>query len=241
MNNYSPQTPPPYFGQGGQQAVVHQTNSVLTRVYLRMFIGLLISAFCALGVASSPTLAALILGNKIIFWGSLIALFAIAFILPARINRMSSTTTLFLFMLYSALMGVWMAPIFFAYKMGTIAYTFFVTAGTFGAMSVYGYFTKRDLSRFGTYLMMGLFGLMFMIIINLFVPSGAFNWIVSIVGVLIFIGLTAYDTQMIKRMCAANLDPSMADKLATIGAMNLYMDFINMFIFLLRIFGGSRD
>lgn len=241
MNNYSPQTPPPYFGNGGQEAIVRQTNTVLTRVYLRMFIGLLISAFCALGVASSPAIASALFSNRLIYWGLIIATFVIAFVMPARINKMSSATTLMLFVVYSALMGTLLAPIFFVYKMGQIAYTFFITAGTFGAMSVYGYFTKRDLTKMGSYLMMGVFGLVIMMIVNMFVPSGTFSLVVSVIGVLIFIGLTAYDTQSIRRLCAANLDPAMADKLATIGAMNLYLDFVNMFLFLLRIFGGGSN
>ena len=139
-------------------------------------------------------------------------------------------------------MGVWIAPIFIVYKLGTIVYTFFITAGTFGAMSVYGYFTKSDLSKMGTYLTMALFGLMIAIVVNLFLKSSAMDWIISIVGVLLFVGLTAWDTQNVKRMAAANLDPQLTDKLATMGAMNLYLDFINLFLFLLRIFGGgSRD
>lgn len=167
---------------------------------------------------------------------------AMAWILPARMQKMSTATVLLLFCVFSALMGVWIAPIFIVYKLGTIVYTFFITAGTFGAMSVYGYFTKSDLSKMGTYLTMALFGLMIAIVVNLFLKSSAMDWIISIVGVLLFVGLTAWDTQNVKRMAAANLDPQLTDKLATMGAMNLYLDFINLFLFLLRIFGGgSRD
>ena len=166
---------------------------------------------------------------------------AMAFILPARLTKMSSGAVLGCFIAYSALMGCWLAPIFIAYRLGTIVYTLFITAGTFGAMSVYGYFTKSDLSKMGSYLMMALFGLIIAMIVNIFAKSSTLNWIVSIVGVLIFVGLTAWDTQQVKRLAAANLEPSLADKLATMGAMNLYLDFINLFLFLLRIFGGSRD
>jgi len=108
-------------------------------------------------------------------------------------------------------------------------------------MSVYGYFTKTDLSKMGSFLMMALFGLMIAIVVNIFWANSTMEWIISIVGVLIFVGLTAWDTQQVKRLAAANLDPALADKLATMGAMNLYLDFINLFLFLLRIFGGSRD
>lgn len=230
-------TPPPF--NGGVQAVVRQTNAVMKRVYVRMFIGLLISAFCALGVASSPSAMMFFFGNKLVFWGMLIAMLAMAFIIPARLTRMSSGTVLACFLIYSALMGAWLAPIFLVYRLGTVVYTLFITAGTFGAMSVYGYFTKSDLSKMGSYMMMALFGLLIAMIVNIFVASSTMDWIISIVGVLIFVGLTAWDTQSVKKLAAANLDPQLADKLATMGAMNLYLDFINMFLFLLRILGGG--
>lgn len=230
-------TPPPF--NGGVQAVVRQTNAVMKRVYVRMFIGLLISAFCALGVASSPSAMMFFFGNKLVFWGMLIAMLAMAFIIPARLTRMSSGTVLACFLIYSALMGAWLAPIFLVYRIGTVVYTLFITAGTFGAMSVYGYFTKSDLSKMGSYMMMALFGLLIAMIVNIFVASSTMDWIISIVGVLIFVGLTAWDTQSVKKLAAANLDPQLADKLATMGAMNLYLDFINMFLFLLRILGGG--
>jgi len=213
----------------------------MKRVYVRMFVGLLISAFCALGVASSPAMLQFFFGNQLVFWGMLIAMLAMAFIIPARLTRMSTGAVLACFLVYSALMGAWLAPIFLVYRLGTIVYTLFITAGTFGAMSVYGYFTKTDLSKMGSYLMMALFGLIIAMVVNIFLKSSTMEWIVSIVGVLIFVGLTAWDTQSVKRLAAANLDPQLADKLATMGAMNLYLDFINMFLFLLRIFGGSRD
>ena len=239
MDYNSNVTPPPYYGG---QAVVTQTNAVMKRVYVRLFIGLLVSAFCALGVASSQAALAFFFGNQLVFWGMLIAMVAMAFIIPARLTKMSSGTVLGLFLLYSALMGCWLAPIFIAYRIGTIVYTLFITAGTFGAMSVYGYFTKSDLSKMGSYLMMALFGLIIAMVVNIFLKSSALEWVVSIVGVLLFVGLTAYDTQQVNRLAAANLEPSMADKLATMGAMNLYLDFINLFLFLLRIFGGGgRD
>lgn len=234
----NPQTPPPYYGQ---PAVMTQTNSVLKRVYVRMFIGLLVSAFCALGVASSPALLNFIFGNAIMRWGILIAMFAMAFLIPARLSKMSSGTVLTLFIVYSALMGSWLSAIFLVYKMSAIVATFFITSGTFGAMSVYGYFTKADLSKMGSFLMMALFGLIIAIVVNMFLKSGTMGYIISIVGVLIFIGLTAWDTQQVKQLAAANLDPALTDKLATMGAMNLYLDFINLFLFILRIFGGSRD
>lgn len=237
---YNNQTTPPSFYESG--AVTRQTNAVMKRVYVRMFIGLLVSAFCALGVASSPAALSFFFGNQLVFWGMLIAMLVMAFVIPARLNKMSTGAVLSCFIVYSALMGCWLAPIFLVYKLGTIVYTLFITAGTFGAMSVYGFFTKTDLSKMGSYLMMALFGLLIAMVVNIFVASSTFDWIISIVGVLLFVGLTAWDTQQVKQLSAMNLDPAMADKLATMGAMSLYLDFINLFLFLLRILGGnSRD
>jgi len=241
MEYYNNQTPPPYYEAPSHEQVVAQTNSVLKRVYVRMFIGLLVTAFTALGVASSEAAMTAIFGNQIVFWGMLIAMLAMAFIIPGRLTKMSTGTTLVLFLVYSCLMGAWLAPIFHVYTLGSIAYTFFICAGMFGGMSIYGYFTKTNLSRFGTYMVMALIGLFIMMIVNMFVASSGLDWIISIIGVLLFTGLTAWDTQQIKQLASANIEPSMTDKLATLGAMNLYLDFINLFLFLLRIFGGGRD
>lgn len=232
-------TPPPYYGSG--VSVQEQTNSVMKRVYVRMFIGLLVSAFCALGVASSPAMLQFLFGNRIVYWGMFIVMIAMAWILPARMQKMSTGSMIGCFVLFSALMGASLAPIFIIYRLGTIVYTFFITAGTFGAMSVYGYFTKSDLTKMGSFLFMALIGLIIASVVNIFWANSTFEWIISIAGVLIFVGLTAWDTQQIKRLSAANLDPSMTDKLATLGALNLYLDFINLFLYILRIFGGNRD
>lgn len=232
-------TPPPYYGYGVSEK--QQTNAVLKRVYVRMFIGLLVSAFCAMGIASSPALCIAIMTNPIIYWGLFIVLLVMAWVIPSRLTKMSTGAVLASFVIFAALMGVSLSSVFLFYTAGSIVYTFFITAGTFGAMSVYGYFTKSDLSKVGTFCMMALFGLIIASLVNIFLKSSTFDWIISIAGVLIFVGLTAWDTQQVKRLAAANLDPALADKLATMGAMNLYLDFINLFLFLLRIFGGSRD
>lgn len=234
------QTPPPYYGAPGGNTVAAQTQSVMKRVYVRMFIGLLISAFCALGVASSPALLYFFYGNTWMYWVLFGAMLVMAWVIPSKMATMGNGTVLGLFCLFSAIMGVTLAPIFIVYQLGTIVYTFFITAGTFGAMSVYGYFTKTDLTKIGSFCMMALFGLIICMIVNIFLKSSQFDWVISIVGVLLFVGLTAYDTQYIRRLSAANLNPALTDKLATMGAMNLYLDFINLFLFLLRIFGGSR-
>ena len=237
-NNNSYPQPPSFLNSA---AVQTQTNSIMKRVYVRMFVGLLISAFVALGISSSPAALQFFFGNQIVFWGMLIAMLVMAFVIPMRLMKMQSGTVLLLFCVFSALMGAWLAPIFVVYNMGTITYTFFITAGTFGAMSVYGYFTKSNLDKIGSVLMMALFGLIILMLVNIFLKSSAVEWVVSIVGLLIFVGLTAYDTQQVKRLAAANPEPQLADKLATMGAMNLYLDFINLFLFILRIFGGGRD
>ncbi|MEE1022313.1 MAG: Bax inhibitor-1/YccA family protein [Muribaculaceae bacterium] len=238
-NNQHSTTPPPYYGG---RSVAAQTNVVMRKVYLRMFIGLLISAFVALGVASSQSAIMFLFGNRLVFWLIPIAMIVMAMVIPARLNKMSTGAVLACFCVYSAMMGAWLAPIFLVYRLGTIVYTFFITAGTFGAMSVYGYLTKTDLTKMGSFLMMALLGLIIAMIVNIFWANSTLDWVISIVGVLIFVGLTAWDTQQVKQLAAANLEPSLSDKLATMGAMNLYLDFINLFIFLLRIFGGgSRD
>ena len=163
-----------------------------------------------------------------------------AIALPMKLNSMSTGTCLALFCVFAALMGASLSSIFVVYEIGSITYTFFITAGMFGVMSVYGYFTKTNLDKMGTYLIMGLFGLIICSVVNIFVASSGFDWLISILGVIIFTGLTAWDTQQVKRIASANLAPNLTDKLATMGALNLYLDFINLFLFLLR-FLGNRD
>lgn len=229
-----------YPAQPSEQAVEQQTNAVLKRVYLRMFLGLLISAFCAIGVASSEAALMLLFGNPVVYILMFIAMIAMAWIMPARLHKMSTGTCISLYAVFCALMGCSLSSVFFVYSLGSIAYTFFITAGVFGVMSVYGYFTKSDLSKFGTYMIMALIGLIIASVVNIFLHSSGLEWAISIGGVLIFVGLTAYDTQNIKKLAAANLDPALADKLATMGAFNLYLDFINLFLYLIR-FVGDRN
>lgn len=214
-------------------------SQVMRKVYVKMTLGLLLTALVAWGVAHSEAALQFIFGNQIVFWGLMIAELALVVILSAAINKLSSTTASLLFYLYSALNGVTMSMIFLVYTGSSIALTFAITSGTFLAMSIYGYTTKQDLSKFGTFLIMALIGLIICTIVNIFMKSTMFDMIISGVGVLLFVGLTAWDTQKIKNM-AMETDETNSGKLATIGALSLYLDFINLFLYLLRFF-GSRD
>ena len=192
-------------------------------------------------MASSPAALMFIYSNPIVYWGMFIVMIIMAFALPMKLNSMSTGTCLALFCLFAALMGASLSGIFVIYDIGSITYTFFITAGMFGVMSVYGYFTKSNLAKMGSFLMMALIGLIICSLVNMFVASSTLDWIISIAGVLIFTGLTAWDTQQIKQIASANLAPQLTDKLATMGALNLYLDFINLFLYLLRFLGASRD
>ena len=160
--------------------------------------------------------------------------------ISGAINRLSSSMATLLFYLFAIVNGASLSVILLAYTAQSIYFTFAMTAGVFGAMSIYGYFTQNDLSRMGSFLMMALFGLIIAIVVNIFLGSSQLEWIISIVGIAIFIGLTAWDTQKIKQMAAMS-DGNSAEKLATIGALSLYLDFINLFLYLLRFLGNSRD
>ncbi|MBP3827294.1 MAG: Bax inhibitor-1/YccA family protein [Prevotella sp.] len=226
-----------------QEIVSTNTFSALMRkVYTWMALALTITGFTAYYVASSPAILQAIMTNQILFFGLLIGELALVWGVSAAINRLSLTTATLLFILYSVLNGVTMSFIFLAYTMTSIASVFFITAGTFAAMSLYGYFTKADLSKMGQILFMALIGLIIATIVNLFIKSSGLTMILSYVGVLIFVGLTAWDTQKIKQMLQLAPDTGeTAQKVALMGALSLYLDFINLFLYLLRIFGNSRD
>ena len=215
-------------------------STVMRKVYGRMFFALVVTALTALYVASSPALLATILGSRGIFFGLIIAELAVVFVVSGMLHKLSSTTAVLLFYLYAILNGVVFSSIFVVYELGSIAYTFFITAGVFGAMTVYGLVTKNDMTKFGSYCMMALFGLIIATVVNIFVASSTLDWIISLVGVALFIGLTAWDTQKIKN-AAYEVEPSQMGKLATIGALSLHLDFINLFLYLLRFFGRSND
>lgn len=213
--------------------------ALIRKVYVWMTLALVLTGITAYGVASSPGLMMTIIQTPAIMWGLIIAELAIVIAISAAINRLSLTTATLLFVLYSVLNGATLSLIFAVYTMSSIANVFFITAGTFGVMAAYGYFTKRDLSSWGKLLLMALIGLIIATLVNVFlVKSSGFDLILSYAGVLIFVGLTAYDTQKIKQMLAMQTDMGEgAQKVALLGALSLYLDFINLFLYLLRIFG----
>ncbi len=211
---------------------------LMRKVYVWMTLALVITGFTAYGVATSPGILQAIYTNQILFWGLIIAEFALVFGVSAAINRLSLTTATLMFILYSVINGALLSYIFLAYTASSVATVFFITAGTFAAMAVIGYTTKTDLSSMGKILFMALIGLIIATLVNIFVKSSGLTLILSYVGVLIFVGLTAWDSQKIKQMLLQAPDAGEgAQKLALLGALTLYLDFINLFIYLLRIFG----
>jgi FtsH-binding integral membrane protein len=216
--------------------------ALMRKVYVWMTLAMVITGITAFGVASSPALLMAIVSNRILFWGLIIAEFALVFGISAGINRLSLTTATLLFILYSVINGATLSFIFIAYTMSSIANVFFITAGMFGVMAAVGYFTKKDLTSLGKILMMALIGLVIATVANIFIGGQTFGLIVSYIGVIVFVGLTAYDSQKIKVMLATQTDGGeTAQKLALLGALTLYLDFINLFLYLLRIFGGKNN
>ena len=208
-----------------------------------MTLALVITGITAYGVASSPGIITAIVTNRVLFWGLIIGELALVWGVTAAINRLSLATATMLFVLYSVLNGATLSVIFLAYTMSSIASVFFITAGTFAVMAFIGYVTKTDLTSLGKILFMALIGIIIATVVNVFfVKSGTLNLIISYIGVLVFVGLTAYDSQKIKRMLimADDMDEG-AQKLALLGSLTLYLDFINLFLYLLRIFGSSKD
>jgi hypothetical protein len=221
-----------------------RVNSFVRSVYNWMAIGLALTGSVAYGVANTPEIQRMIFGSGVVFFGLIIAQLALVFVISSRIYRMQAVTATALFIVYSVLNGATLSSIFLAYARASITNAFFVCSATFIACSVYGYTTRRDLTSFGSFLTMGLIGIVIASLANLFFQSSAVSSIVSYIGVLVFVGLTAYDTQAIKNMALtqpADIDTGALRKGAILGALKLYLDFINLFLMLLRIFGGSRD
>lgn len=219
---------------------VLREQAVLTRVYAWMTAGLLTTGAIAMFVSSSSVLVNLIFGVPFLFLGLIIAELAVVWVLSANLMRLAPAVATGLFLGYAALNGLTLSVIFLAYTAASVASTFFITAGTFAVMSLVGYTTKRDLSGLGGLLSMALIGLIIASIVNIFMASSALYWLITYVGVLIFVALTAYDTQKIKRMIAQVRGEDAEHRVAIYGALNLYLDFINLFIYLLRIFGRRR-
>ena len=217
-----------------------RVGAFLSKVYGWMFFGLLVTAVTAFVVASSPALIEIIFLNRLVFWALLIAQLGLVFYLSARVDKIAPTTAAALFILYSALTGVTSSVILLLYTGASITSTFIITAGMFGATAVFGTVTKRSLAGLGQFLFMGLIGLILASIVGLFWQSGALQFVISVVGVLVFTGLTAWDAQRLKQM-AVSLPDGRVGAYAVVGALSLYLDFINLFFFLLRFTGGRRD
>lgn len=211
---------------------------LMRKVYVWMTLALVITGVTAYGVATSPGLMMAIATNKLLFWGLIIAEFGLVLAVSAAINKLSLTTATMLFVLYSVINGATLSFIFAIYTMSSIASVFFITAGTFAVMAFIGYTTKKDLTSMGKILLMALIGIIIATVVNIFLKSTGLEMIVSYLGVLIFVGLTAFDSQKIKQMLLMAPDAGEgAQKLALLGALSLYLDFVNLFIYLLRIFG----
>jgi FtsH-binding integral membrane protein len=217
------------------------TASFFPKVYGWMTAGLALTALAAFFTLTSEGLLQLIFGNRLVFYGLIIGELGLVIALSAAINRISALTATLMFLLYSALNGVTFAGIFLMYTSSSIASTFLVASGTFAAMGVYGYATKRDLTGWGSFLFMGLIGIIIASVVNIFLQSAMITWVTSYIGVFVFVGLTAYDTQKLKRIGEAGFaDEETRKKAATLGALTLYLDFINLFLMMLRIMGNRR-
>lgn len=214
-------------------------NSLVRSVYIWMCTALLLTGGTATLVAGSPRLLSAIFSNNFLFFVLLFAQLGLVWAISAKVTSFSLPTLSGLFMLYSVLTGVTFSVYFLAFTAESIASTFFITAGTFAIMSIYGFVTKRDLTRLGNLAFMALIGIVIASVVNIFLHSSVLNWIVTYVGVLVFVGLVAWDTQKIKALVALE-DNEFTQKLAIAGALSLYLDFINLFIMLLRIFGQRK-
>lgn len=217
--------------------------ALISKVYLWMTLALAMTGLTALYVARNESLLFSIVGNPIVFWGLIIGELAVVMFLSARILKMSFPMAGILFALYSILNGATLSVVLLAYTAESIASTFFVTAGTFGAMSLVGLFIKRDLSSWGRFLMMALVGLIIATLVNIFVASSIIGWALTYIGVFIFCGLTAYDTQKMKEILqqSEQMRDSNVLKIALLCSLSLYLDFINLFLYLLRIFGNRNE
>ena len=217
-----------------------RVTAFLSKVYGWMFLGLLLTAGTALLVASSPVLIETLIANRILFWILLFAPIGLVWYMSAKVESMSPVTAAGLFLLYSGMVGITTSVIFLVYTAASIVSAFVITAGMFGAMAVFGTFTKRSLAGWGQFLFMGLIGVIIASIVNIFFWNDMLSFVISVAGVVVFTGLTAYDAQRLKEMAVALPDGRVASY-AVVGALSLYLDFINLFFFILRLIGGRRD
>ena len=230
----------------GAVAIDEGLRAYMLRVYNYMLMGLALTGGTAWAALNTP-LGALFFAQTAtgftlspLGWIAFFAPLGLVFFLSFRIHAMSFGTAQTVFWIYAAVMGIGLAPIFLLYTATSVAQVFFVTAATFGAMSLWGYTTKRDLTGWGSFLFMGLIGIVIASLVNLFLQSGMMQLVISIIGVIVFTGLTAYDTQQIKEMYSPMDDGSIAGRKAVMGALKLYLDFINLFLMLLRLLGDRR-
>ncbi len=225
--------------RNGSMAVSEAFPVLMRKVYVWMTLALVVTGLTAYGVATSPGMVNLILTNSMLFWGLIIAEFALVIGLNAAINKLSLPMATLMFLTYSVVNGATLSVIFLAYTVTSIASVFFITAGTFAVMALIGYTTKTDLTSLGKMLFFALIGIIIATLVNVFfIKSTGVDLIISCIGVLVFVGLTAHDAQKIKQMLMAAPDAgSGMQKLALLGALSLYLDFINLFLYLLRLFG----
>ena len=217
-----------------------RVTAFLSKVYGWMFLGLLLTAGTAVVVASSPALIETLILNRILFWGLLIAQLGVVFYLSARVNKVSPVTAAVLFMLYSGMVGITSSVIFLIYTGASIVSAFVITGGMFGAMAVFGTLTKRSLAGMGQFMFMGLIGLIIASVVSIFWYNDVLMFVINVIGVLVFTGLTAWDAQNLKQM-AVSLPDGRVGSYAVVGALSLYLDFINLFFFILRLMGGRRN
>src|SRR5690242_15380397 len=215
-------------------------SAFLGRVYAWMFLGLLVTASVALAVSSSTQLIEALIFNRLVLWILILGQLGLVIYLSARVNKMAPATAGLLFILYSVTVGITTSVIFLAYTATSLFSTFVVTGGMFGALALFGTFTKRSLAGVGQFMFMGLIGLIIAMVVNLFVLSSAVDFVISVIGVIVFTGLTAWDAQRLKQMAVA-LPDGQTGSYAVVGALSLYLDFINLFFFLLRFMGGRRN
>lgn len=217
-----------------------RVSAFLARVYAWMFLGLLVTAGTAFVVSSSVPLVEALILNRLVFWMLLFGQLGLVIYLSRRVSKMSPATAGALFILYSATVGITTSVILFIYTAASIASTFVITAGMFGALALFGTFTKRSLAGVGQFMFMGLIGVILAMIVNIFWQNDALYFVITVIGVLVFTGLTAWDAQRMK-LLAVSVPDGRVGSYAVVGALSLYLDFINLFFFLLRLLGGRRN